>query len=58
VAAFQPLARAPYRQEHAPNDIEIAAVDPVNSMAAIGNPTLKSLAATVRDKLSRVIEGM
>ena len=45
-------------QEHAPNDIEVAAIDPVNSMAVISNPSLKDLAATVRDKLSKVIEGI
>ena len=33
-------------------------IDPVNSMAAIGSPALKTLAATVRDKLSKVIEGI
>ena len=44
-------------QEHGPNDVEVAAIDPVSSMAAIGTPALKTLAATVRDKLSKVIEG-
>jgi uncharacterized protein (DUF302 family) len=45
-------------QEHGPNDVEVAAIDPVNSMAAIGSPALKTLAATVRDKLSNVIAGI
>jgi hypothetical protein len=45
-------------QERAHNDIEVAAIDPVNSMAAISNPSLKSLAVTVRDKLSKVTQGI
>ena len=45
-------------QEHGPKDVEVAAIDPVSSMAAIGTPALKTLAATVRDKLSKVIEGI
>lgn len=36
-------------------EIEVAAIDPVASMQAIENPDLKEAAATVREKLSRVI---
>jgi uncharacterized protein (DUF302 family) len=42
-------------QEHACGDIEVAAIDPVSSMAAVDNAAVAALAATVREKLSRVI---
>ena len=45
-------------QEHAPGDVEVAAIDPVSSMAAVGNPALTSLASTVREKLVKVIGGL
>ncbi len=38
--------------------VEIAAIDPVASMQAIDNPQLKQAAATVRDKLQRVIAAL
>ena len=37
---------------------EIAAIDPVASMAAIDNPQLKQAAEQVRQKLRRVIEAL
>ena len=42
-------------QEHAPGVIEVAAVDPVASMAAVQNPDLASIAGEVRSKLERVV---
>jgi uncharacterized protein (DUF302 family) len=42
-------------QEHACGDIEVAVIDPVSSMAAVDNAAVAALAATVREKLSRVI---
>ena len=36
--------------------VEVAAIDPVASMQAIGNPELQSKANTVREKLLRAIE--
>lgn len=36
--------------------IEIAAIDPVASMQAVGNPRLAQTGAKVRDKLRRVID--
>jgi uncharacterized protein (DUF302 family) len=45
-------------QEHAPGDVEVAAINPVTSMAAINNPALGSLAATVRDKLEEVLASL
>jgi uncharacterized protein (DUF302 family) len=38
--------------------VEVAAIDPVASMAAIDNPGLKQLAQKVRDKLKTVIAGL
>jgi hypothetical protein len=38
--------------------VEIAAVDPVASMASIDNPRLKQLAAEVRDGLKRVVAAL
>ena len=37
---------------------EVAAIDPVASMQAIDNPTLKAAAEEVRDKLQKVIEAL
>ena len=36
-------------------DVEVAAVDPLASMQAIDNPSLKEIAVDVRERLSRVI---
>ena len=38
--------------------IEVSAVDPVASMAAIDNPKLATIAATVQDKLREVVESL
>lgn len=38
------------------NGVEIAAVDPVESMQAVGNDALGSIAADVRDRLRRAVE--
>ncbi len=43
-------------QEIAPGRSEVAAIDPVASMAAIDNAALKTFAQDVRDRLRRVIE--
>jgi len=45
-------------QEIAPGAIEVAAVDPVASMAAIDNPTLKEKAQIVRGKLQSVVAAL
>ena len=45
-------------QEHSPGDIEVAAIDPATSMAAIDNSALKTLAEAVRSKLSKVIDDL
>ena len=42
----------------ASDSTEIAAVDPIASMQAIGNPALEMVATTVQAKLRRVIENM
>lgn len=45
-------------QELAPRKIEVAAIDPVASMAAIDNPRLKQAAGDVQAKLRRAIESL
>ena len=45
-------------QEMIPGEVEIAAIDPVASMQAIGNPGLAAAAGLVREKLTRVIEAL
>ncbi|MFZ1992211.1 MAG: DUF302 domain-containing protein [Alphaproteobacteria bacterium] len=42
-------------QESADGQIEVAAIDPAASMQAIDNPKLKEVAATVGEKLKKVI---
>ncbi|MBW7851675.1 MAG: DUF302 domain-containing protein [Rhodospirillales bacterium] len=37
---------------------EVAAVDPVASMAAVGNPTLAGIAEQVRDRLRQVVQAL
>ncbi len=37
------------------NDVEIAAVDPIASMQAVNNPSLKEIALDVKEALSRVV---
>lgn len=41
--------------EQGPNNIEIAAVNPIASMQAVTNPTLGDVAQQVTDKLKKVI---
>ncbi len=43
-------------QQGADGKVEVSAVDPVASMAAIENPALGEVAGTVREMLRRVIE--
>lgn len=43
-------------QETGPNEVEIAAVDPVASMMAIDNDELKTLAAQVGAMLKKMVE--
>lgn len=43
-------------QELAPGRVEVAAVDPVASMAAVDNPALGDVATQVREKLKQVVE--
>lgn len=38
--------------------VEVAAVDPVASMAAIDNPELTAIAVAVRDRLKRVVASL
>jgi uncharacterized protein (DUF302 family) len=45
-------------QEIAPGQVEVAAIDPVASMAAIENARLKEKAEAVRAKLQRVIAAL
>jgi uncharacterized protein (DUF302 family) len=43
-------------QEHASGVVEVAAIDPVASMAAVDNPQLGVVGQEVRAKLQRVVE--
>lgn len=45
-------------QEVRPGNVEVAAIDPVASMAAIDNPRLKEAAGKVQGKLRKVIESL
>jgi len=45
-------------QEIAPGQVEVAAIDPVASMMAIGSPALKKKAEAVRAKLESVIAAL
>nr|WP_229731433.1 DUF302 domain-containing protein [Aquisalinus flavus] len=45
-------------QQIANDEVEVAAVDPVASMSAVGNDSLAGIAADVRDRLQKVIEGL
>jgi len=42
-------------REIAPGQVEVAAIDPVASMMAIGNPALKKKAEAVRAELESAI---
>ena len=43
-------------QEFGPGDVEIAAMDPMTAMQAVGNPALGGLAQEVREEIKRVVE--
>lgn len=43
-------------QETAAGDIEIAAIDPLESMKAIDNPQLRKIAETISQKLKTVVQ--
>ena len=45
-------------QEHAAGVVEVAAIDPVASMAAVDNPQLGAVGMGVRAKLQRVVESL
>lgn len=44
-------------QELSPNNIEVAAVNPLVSMDVVENDELEDIAAEIKDKLEKVIEG-
>lgn len=44
--------------ELGPDEVEVAAVDPVASMQAVDNPALAETAATVRDLLKQAVEDL
>jgi len=45
-------------QEHKAGKVEVAAVDPVSSMMAVENESLKLIAEEIREKLKRVIRSL
>ena len=45
-------------QENAPGKVEVTAIDPVASMAAVNNPDLRTIGEQVRAKLKRVIDNI
>lgn len=45
-------------QEHENGEIEVSAVDPVASMASVGNKDLEHIAGDVQKKMKNVIEAM
>ena len=45
-------------QEKTPGEVEVTAIDPVASMAAVDNPTLRTIGEQVRAKLKKVIDNM
>jgi len=45
-------------QELNPDEIEVAAVDPLASMKAVENPDLENVAVQVQQKLKRVIQNI
>ncbi len=45
-------------QETGPGAVEIAAVDPVASMAAVKNDSLAEIAVQVREKLKKVVDNI
>ena len=44
--------------EQAPGRIEVAAIDPIASMQAVGNPNLGKVASEVQNKLRKVVESL
>lgn len=45
-------------QEQSPGSVEVSAVDPMASMAAVENAALADIAGEVRARLQQVIEGL
>jgi uncharacterized protein (DUF302 family) len=45
-------------QETAEGTVEVSAVDPVASMQAVDNPHLAEVAATVQDRLKKVVDSL
>lgn len=45
-------------QEHGPARVEVAAIDPLASMAAVKNEDLGTVGLEVREKLKRVVEAL
>jgi uncharacterized protein (DUF302 family) len=45
-------------QELAPDQIEVAAIDPIASMQAVKNPQLEELALDIQGKLKKVMENL
>jgi len=45
-------------QEKGPGKVEVAAVDPVASMAAVKNEQLAEIATVIREKLKKIIESL
>ena len=45
-------------QEKAPGKVEVTAIDPVASMAAVNNLNLRTVGEQVREKLKRVIDNL
>jgi uncharacterized protein (DUF302 family) len=45
-------------QELSPGKIEVAAIDPIASMQAVKNPTLREVAKEVRAKLKKVVDNL
>ncbi len=45
-------------QETSDGRIEVAAIDPLESMSAVANPKLQDLAVEIRDKLKTVIDSL
>jgi uncharacterized protein (DUF302 family) len=45
-------------QEIADSQIEVAAIDPIASMEAIGNPELEKIATQIQEKLKKVINNL
>lgn len=43
-------------QEHADGKVEVSAIDPIASMAAVSNPSLAAVGTEVQGKLRRVID--